>query len=120
MHKNQVKEYVILITFFFIIIILYSIGKPIPCLFHKITKLYCPGCGITRMFASIFKLNFKEAFNYNQFVFILLVLYIILTIIRLITKKEIKIPSIILYIIIILAIIFCILRNIPYFQVLRP
>lgn len=72
------------------------------------------------MVISILKLDFKKAFYYNQFIFIFLTLYLILIIVRLITKKYIKIPNIVLYIIIILAIIFCILRNIPGFEVLRP
>ena len=43
----------------------------IPCLFHEVTHLYCPGCGITRMLFSIIKLDFYQAFRYNMLLFIL-------------------------------------------------
>lgn len=47
-------------------------GFYIPCLFHKLTNLYCPGCGITRCIVSLLKGNISAAFKYNQLVFILL------------------------------------------------
>lgn len=117
---KQFKECVILITFFFIVLILYKLNIPIPCLFHKVTKLYCPGCGVTRMFVLIFKLDFKSAFSYNAYTFILLCLAIVYFIICIIKHKLIKIPNICIYIIIIIGIIFAILRNIPQFNFLAP
>ena len=45
-------------------------GFRIPCVFYELTGLKCPGCGITRMIASIVKLNFAAAFGYNPFLFI--------------------------------------------------
>ena len=41
----------------------------IPCIFKMITGLKCPGCGITRMFESLFCLDFKSSFEYNPVVF---------------------------------------------------
>ena len=43
----------------------------IPCIFYKITGLKCPGCGITRMLLSIWKLDFRSAYEANQMIFIL-------------------------------------------------
>ena len=120
MLDNNKKEYIIIIIFFFIILFLYLTGYPIPCIFHKITGLYCPGCGITRMFISIIRLKFIDAFHYNCFAFILLVLFVILNLIKVITKKNITIKNSILYAIIVLAIVFGILRNITYFSWLSP
>ena len=114
------KQYALICILIFIGIFLYFINIPIPCLFHKITKLYCPGCGITRMFVSIIKLDIVSAFKYNQFVFILLVLYIILIMFRFITKKDLRISKKIIYIIVICSVIFGILRNIPIFHWLQP
>lgn len=37
------------------------------CVFHEITGLNCPGCGITRMIYSFFKLKFVEGIQYNIF-----------------------------------------------------
>lgn len=94
----------------------------IPCPIHFITKLYCPGCGITRMIKSIIKLDFYQAFRYNQLVFILFPFFLFLIIdylIKIISKKEPiykKIQEYVWIILIILLLIFGIIRNIfPYF-----
>lgn len=50
----------------------------IPCLFHRITGWYCPGCGVTRMCLALLALDFSTAFYYNKAIFILLPFYILL------------------------------------------
>ena len=99
-------------------------GFTIKCPFHTITGFYCPGCGITRMLFSIITLDFYQAFRYNPFVFVLLVLTIIYLIIKFILLRfkniKISIPQYVYYIIIVLAIIFMILRNIDAFSYLAP
>ena len=47
-------------------------GVGIPCPFHLITGLKCPGCGVSRMALSIIKLDFAAAFHYNAAIFCLL------------------------------------------------
>lgn len=120
MEMNRSKECLIFVTFFFVVLILYKLNIPIPCLFHRITKLYCPGCGGTRMVISLLKLDIKSAFSYNAYVFILAFLAIVYFIICIIRCKIIKIPNLYIYIIIIAGILFAILRNIPYFSFLAP
>jgi len=44
-------------------------GISIPCVFKLITGFKCPGCGITRMFEAMFRLDFKSAFKYNPIIF---------------------------------------------------
>lgn len=44
----------------------------IPCVFHQLTGLMCPGCGVTRMFLSLLHGEIREAFSYNAAVFCLL------------------------------------------------
>ena len=44
----------------------------IPCPIKELTGLYCPGCGITRMFKSLLELDFYAAFRYNPLLFIML------------------------------------------------
>ena len=110
------KKKLIIIIFIIILIVLTILDIiSIPCLFHKITGLYCPGCGVTRMFLSLFKLDFYQAFRYNQFIFIMLPFGILLFIDKIIKRENSlykKIPNYVWYIIIILLIIFGIIRNI--------
>ena len=90
----------------------------IPCLFHKITGLFCPGCGLTRMMFSILKLDLKSAFQYNQLLFVLspFMLFLCINYIYswITNKKSVlkKIPNYVWYIIIIVLLIYTILRNI--------
>lgn len=103
----------------------YHIG--IPCIFHKITNLYCPGCGITRAIFSLIQLDIKEAVRNNLLFIIMLpflTIYLITYIfyyIKDINKDPSKIiPKNIWYILLIITIIFGIIRNINYFDWLRP
>lgn len=92
------------------------------CPFHKITNLYCPGCGITRMLLNILKGNFYQAFRYNPLLFTLTPLFIFLIINHFLKYKIInKKKQEIIYIILIITLItFGILRNIPLFSYLKP
>lgn len=106
------------------ILSLFGIRITIPCVFHKITGLYCPGCGVTRMLISIFKLEFYQAFRYNPYLFILLIITIAYQIIKLITykllTKKIKLNRCIYIMLLITTIAFGILRNLPNFSYLIP
>lgn len=116
--NNKIVTYGLL---FLILIIYYflhhTFGVAIPCMFKEITGFYCPGCGITRMLFSIIKLDFYQAFRYNPFIFLLLIIYIgfllIKIIIKIISNKDIKIPEYVYYILILLLLIYWVLRNIP-------
>lgn len=47
-------------------------GFGIPCLFHLITGLNCPGCGVTRMLLYLVRLDFANAFRSNAVLFCML------------------------------------------------
>ena len=44
-------------------------GKALPCFYRAATGLLCPGCGATRMFTAMLRLEFAEAFRCNPAVF---------------------------------------------------
>ena len=45
--------------------ILAKLGIGIPCLFHQITGLQCPGCGNSRAALALMGLDIKGALGYN-------------------------------------------------------
>ena len=93
-------------------------GPILPCIFNKITGLYCPGCGMTRAVNSIFNFKFYQAFRFNALVFIMPIMLVIYYILN--YKKKFKIAKYILIIMFIIAIGYGILRNIPQFDFLVP
>lgn len=46
-------------------------GWAVPCVFHKLTGLLCPGCGISRMCIALMRLDFRAAFHYHPLVMLL-------------------------------------------------
>lgn len=125
MHK-LIKENIsaITITIVALINILIVLLCNFKCPWNKTFNIYCVGCGGTRMFYSLLELEFYQAFRYNPFIFILLILltiYIIYIIICKILKKEYyKLNTKHLIFISVIAIIFMVLRNIEYFSYLQP
>lgn len=118
-----------LIIVLIILLIIYGIcylftGTGFPCIFNKITNLYCPGCGITRMFVSIFHLEIYQAFRFNPLLFILLILSILYFIFNWIGNKVFNRQIIIndkIYIgLLVVVIVYWILRNIEAFSFLAP
>ncbi len=96
----------------------YYTGIAVPCIFHKITGLMCPGCGISRACMSLLKGHVAEAFSYNPFLMLAspVILYLIV-------KCDLKYVSsgnytlnkpdtVITYILIAIAIVFAVCRNV--------
>jgi hypothetical protein len=95
----------------------YTNGPILPCIFNKITKLYCPGCGMTRAINSILRLRFYQALRFNSLIFIippLMVLYFLTY------KKYKNFGKILIVLMIIISLGYGILRNIPSFDFLAP
>ncbi len=98
----------------------------IPCIFNLVTGLHCPGCGISRMFISLFSLDFKTAFSYNAFIMtvgpiaaIFVLRHYIIYVLKG-NQKNSKLETFLLIITLVLAVAFGILRNIPAFSFLAP
>lgn len=47
-------------------------GLSIPCPFHAVTGLLCPGCGVTRMCLALLRLDFAAAWEANPVLLLLL------------------------------------------------
>jgi hypothetical protein len=116
------KDYIILIIIVTVMAILVLMERiAIPCIFNKVTGLYCPGCGITRAIRTALKGNFKESIHNNLLLYTLVPLLIITEIIyRLTNRKYKKMYNIMLIFLLICALIFGILRNFPQFSFLAP
>lgn len=65
----------------------------IKCLFHELTGLNCPGCGITRMILSFLQFDFYSGIKYNYFLgytFIVIIFMVGYFIYSYIYNKKIK------------------------------
>lgn len=50
------------------------------CIIYHMTKQRCLGCGMTRAFANILRLNFRRAIEYNALILIMYPIYLIIVI----------------------------------------
>jgi hypothetical protein len=58
-------------------------GISLPCLFHSITGLQCPGCGVTHMLLYMAQFDFSNAFASNPMLFCLFSLFCVLIVVKL-------------------------------------
>ena len=116
--QKDIISFIILGILFVILFIQYNFR--IPCIFHELTGLYCPGCGGTRMVISLIKLDVYQAFRYNMLLTIAIPFFIAHLVCKHIFKLKYRIPNFIWYILIVIVILYGVLRNIPYFSFLEP
>ncbi len=102
------------------------LGVYVPCIFRKITHLYCPGCGITRMLAAILTGDFYQALRYNPLICILLPLAIVYLVDYLINQARgrksllVRTPNWVWILMIVALVIYGIMRNLSWFKYLAP
>jgi hypothetical protein len=116
--KKVVKPTAIVMAIGFIYIILhFSTGFSIPCVFHLLTRLYCPGCGMGRLCFSLLKLDFASAFKYNPVIFCILPVFAVFfawhiyRYIRFGDSSFRKWENVLLYVIVGVLVVFGVLRN---------
>ena len=65
MHKiKNLKNKLLIIPFFIVMyILLYLLDTT--CIIKYFTNIPCPGCGLTRAYLALFKLDFSKAFYYH-------------------------------------------------------
>ena len=78
------------------------------CMFHRMTGLYCPGCGATRALSAMLHGDVKESLHNNLLLFPLLALIVFLLVKP---QTSLKRPFAIAVLAVVLA--FTVLRNIP-------
>ncbi len=95
-------------------------GMAVPCVFHEVTGLFCPGCGITRMFLAIGRLDLAAAFRWNPGVFVLLpfaaadAVWCAFLYIRH-GKIESRIHNVFVWVVLVLLLAFAVARNVMRF-----
>lgn len=118
------KKTNIIVFFLAIINIILALIFEISCPWKTNFNIDCAGCGLTRMFKSLLRLNLYQAFRFNPLMFCLLVgsiIYLIYIMICILIKRNYyKLKSRDLIILLIIVIIFTIMRNIPMFDYLKP
>ena len=93
-------------------------GIAIPCVFHEVTGLYCPGCGMTRSVLALLKLDFYQSFRYNALLLVLLPLLILYMMAQ---KKQIRWLGMgTMAVMCTLTLGYGLLRNFPAFAWLAP
>jgi len=95
------------------------------CLFHKLTGLNCPGCGMTRALHALLRGQFLRALHDNAlFVFTLAavaVWWVRFAILKIKNKNAtLNVPPGVLWVFLVVAVVFGVLRNLPEFSFLSP
>lgn len=115
--KTIVKGCLIIMALGFLYYVFIRItGISLPCYIYQLTGYKCPSCGITRMCIHMSKLKFKEAFHDNIMAFIMwpfVAIDIIYIVYKSLIREKIPIATyIISYVMVGIAVIFCIIRNV--------
>jgi hypothetical protein len=86
----------------------------LPCPFHRLTGLYCPGCGSLRAMHQLLHGNLPAAFGLNPLM--------VLALMRNRPQKSVIIPAFGIWLILLIIVLFWILRNITFypFTLLAP
>ena len=122
-----IKPTVIILAIGFIYIIIHRLtGFTLFCPYYQFLHIYCPGCGISRMFFHLAKFEFAEAFSSNCVIFCMLPIALIMALyhayryIRYGKTKLNKAENILVYAAITILLVFAVVRNLYPIDILVP
>ncbi len=100
-------------------------GWGIPCPVHLLTGLSCPGCGISRFFLALLRLDFSGAVSQNLALAVLLPVWTVVGLVEFWwNPKALEKPSSLLTVLeigsLVLLLAFGVLRNLPGWEFLLP
>lgn len=107
---------IIIILLIFVYLASPTDGPILPCIFNKITGIYCPGCGMSRAVHSLLKFEFYHALMYNALIYIIPTMFIIYSLF--VYKRFSKLANITLVLMILITLGYGIIRNIEAFSYL--
>lgn len=92
-------------------------GLAVPCVFHEITGLQCPGCGITRLCISLLRLDISAAWRANPVLLLSLPVFAILFVrfavryVKTGSVRNTKAEGIVCWILVAIFLVWGVLRN---------
>lgn len=96
--------------------LIYFKGSGIPCFYRNTLGILCPGCGASDMFVALSQLKIAQAFRYNPYVLITLIVWTCVAIFYFIKNRmnrgDKRFLKILFIASIIAAIVFGVIRNI--------
>ncbi|PWM40671.1 MAG: DUF2752 domain-containing protein [Clostridiales bacterium] len=125
MLKKRLKKAALFVPLLFVLglvgVWLSETGHGIPCIFHVVTGLQCPGCGVTRMLSALLHGDWRGAWESNAAVLTLspvLAGLVGLSLVRWIRTGSARLPrwaDAVTVVCVVLLLLFTVARNLPAF-----
>ena len=125
MLKKRLKKAALFVPLLFVLglvgVWLSETGYGIPCIFHAVTGLQCPGCGVTRMLSALLHGDWRGAWESNAAVLTLspvLAGLVGLSLVRWIRTGSARLPrwaDAVTVVCVVLRLLFTVARNLPAF-----
>lgn len=125
MLKKRLKKAALFVPLLFVLglvgVWLSETGHGIPCIFHAVTGLQCPGCGVTRMLSALLHGDWRGAWESNAAVLTLspvLAGLVDLSLVRWIRTGSARLPrwaDAVTVVCVVLLLLFTVARNLPAF-----
>lgn len=125
MLKKRLKKAALFVPLLFVLglvgVWLSETGHGIPCIFHAVTGLQCPGCGVTRMLSALLHGDWRGAWESNAAVLTLspvLAGLVGLSLVRWSRTGSARLPrwaDAVTVVCVVLLLLFTVARNLPAF-----